>query len=140
MLPAVLRERRAAHVAAVRRGGGRRARRGAQAHLVSGPDAVTEPGLPLSLAAGGSTSPPPPGKSPQVRRLVESAGATPLLLPPYSPDFNPVEMAISKAKAVLRKLTRRTLDTLYDGIAEALAAVTAGEARNFITDCGYGLR
>ena len=58
-----------------------------------------------------------PHKSPQVRRLVESAGATLLLLPPYSPDFNPIEMAISKAKTVLRKLARRTVDSLFGGSA-----------------------
>ena len=81
-----------------------------------------------------------PHKSPEVRRLVESAGATLLLLPPYSPDFNPIEMAISKVKSVLRKLARRSVDALYDGIAEALAAVTADDARNFIAHCGYGLR
>jgi transposase len=81
-----------------------------------------------------------PHKSPEVRRLVEAAGATLLLLPPYSPDYNPIEMAISKVKTVLRKLARRTVDSLYDGIADALAAVTADDARNFIAHCGYGLR
>ena len=81
-----------------------------------------------------------PHKSPEVRRLVESAGAALLLLPPYSPDFNPIEMAISKVKTVLRKLARRSVDALYAGIAEALAAVTPADARNFIAHCGYVLR
>ena len=78
-----------------------------------------------------------PHKSPEVRRLVESAGATLLLLPPYSPDLNPIEMAISKVKAVLRKLARRTVDALFDAIGEALASVTSDDARNYIAHCGY---
>ena len=51
-----------------------------------------------------------------------------LLLPPYSPDFNPIEQAISKVKTVLRKLARRTADALFGGIAEALASVTPTDA------------
>jgi transposase len=78
-----------------------------------------------------------PHKSPEARRLVEAAGATLLLLPPYSPDFNPIEMAISKAKTVLRKLARRTVDALLDAIGEALASVTPADALNYITHCGY---
>ena len=78
-----------------------------------------------------------PHKSPEVRRLVESAGATLLLLPPYSPDFNPIEQAISKVKGVLRKLARRTVDALFDAIGEALASVGSDDARNYITHCGY---
>jgi transposase len=78
-----------------------------------------------------------PHKSPEVRRLVESAGATLLLLPPYSPDFNPIEMAISKVKAVLRKLARRTVEALFDSIGDALASITRDDARNYITHCGY---
>jgi transposase len=78
-----------------------------------------------------------PHKSPEVRRLVESAGAVLLLLPPYSPDFNPIEMAISKVKTVLWKLARRTVDALCDGIGEALASVTQTDAMNYIAHCGY---
>ena len=78
-----------------------------------------------------------PHKSPEVRRLVESAGATLLLLPPYSPDYNPIEQAISKVKTVLRKLARRTVDALFDAIGEALASVTHDDARNYIAHCGY---
>lgn len=81
-----------------------------------------------------------PHKSPQVRRLVESAGATLLLLPPYSPDYNPIEMAISKAKTVLRKLARRTVDALFGGIGEALASVTPTDAVHYINHCGYAAR
>ena len=78
-----------------------------------------------------------PHKSPEVRRLVEAAGATLLLLPPYSPDFNPIEQAISKVKTVLRKLARRTVDGLFDGIAQALASVTPTDASHYIAHCGY---
>jgi transposase len=81
-----------------------------------------------------------PHKSPEVRRLVESAGATLLLLPPYSPDFNPIEMAISKVKSVLRRDAARTVDGLFDAIGAALASVTAGDARNYIAHSGYLLR
>jgi len=53
------------------------------------------------------------------------------------PDLNPIEMAISKVKAVLRKLARRTVDALFDAIGEALASVTSDDARNYIAHCGY---
>ena len=78
-----------------------------------------------------------PHKSPEVRRLVESAGGTLLLPPPYSPDLNPIEMAISKVKAVLRRLARRTVEALFDAIGEALAAITPDDARNYIAHRGY---
>jgi transposase len=76
-------------------------------------------------------------KSPEVDRLIESAGAKVLRLPPYSPDFNPIEMAISKIKSILRKLARRTVDSLLAAIDEAVAAVTADDALAFIEHCGY---
>ena len=81
-----------------------------------------------------------PHKSPEVRRLVEAAGARLLLLPPYSPDFNPIEQAISKVKTALRKLARRTVDALFGGIAEALASVTPTDALHYIQHCGYAAR
>jgi transposase len=81
-----------------------------------------------------------PHKAPEVRRLVEAAGATLLLLPPYSPDFNPIEMAISKVKTVLRKLARRTVDALFDGIGDALASVTPTDALHYISHCGYAAK
>jgi transposase len=76
-------------------------------------------------------------KGPRIRRLIEAAGAAVLYLPPYSPDFNPIEMAISKVKAVLRKLARRTVEALFDSIGDALASITRDDARNYITHCGY---
>jgi len=79
----------------------------------------------------------PAHKSPKVDELIESAGARVLRLPPYSPDFNPIEMAISKIKSILRKLARRTVDALLQAIDQAVAAVTADDALAFIRHCGY---
>jgi transposase len=76
-------------------------------------------------------------KSPKVDELIESAGAKVLRLPPYPPDFNPIETAIGKVKSVPRKLARRTVDSLPAAIDEAVAAVTADDALNFIRHCGY---
>src|SRR3954451_19257996 len=52
-------------------------------------------------------------KSPRVRALIEAAGATLLYLPPYSPDFNPIENAFAKLKALLRKAAERTVEGLW---------------------------
>jgi transposase len=76
-------------------------------------------------------------KSPEVDRLIESAGARVMRLPPYSPDFNPIEMAFSKVKTMLRSLAVRTVSGLFDAIGIALAAVTAADAANYIRHCGY---
>ena len=76
-------------------------------------------------------------KSPRVARLIETAGARVLRLPPYSPDINPIEMAISKIKSLLRKLGRRSMDKLEAAIAEATLAITPNDAQGFITHCGY---
>jgi transposase len=81
-----------------------------------------------------------PHKAPEVARLVGSAGARVLLLPPYSPDFNPIEQAFSKVKAYLRKLARRTVPGLFDGIGEALSTITADDAAAYIRHSGYVLR
>ena len=55
-------------------------------------------------------------KGPSVRALIESAGATLLYLPPYSPDFNPIENAFAKLKALLRKAAERTIEGLWAAI------------------------
>lgn len=78
-----------------------------------------------------------PHRSPQVDALIEARGCRVLRLPPYSPDFNPIEMAISKTKSVLRKLARREADALYGGISEAMSSITPQDARNFIRHCKY---
>lgn len=76
-------------------------------------------------------------KAPRVEQLVQAAGCRLLRLPPYSPDLNPIELAISKVKTHLRSLARGTVDGLLEGIASALALVTASDARHYIEHCGY---
>lgn len=75
--------------------------------------------------------------SPRVDQLVESAGARALRLPPYSPDFNPIENAISKMKSLLRKLARRSMEDLESAIATAMDTITPQDARGFFKHCGY---
>jgi len=72
-----------------------------------------------------------------VRQAIEAAGARLLYLPPYSPDFNPIEMAFSKLKALLRKAAARTKDELWDTIAEALDVFTPTECQNYFAAAGY---
>lgn len=72
-----------------------------------------------------------------VRKAIEAAGATLLYLPPYSPDFNPIEMAFSKLKALLRKAAERTVDALWDKIGALLLEFTPNECANFFTAAGY---
>jgi hypothetical protein len=76
-------------------------------------------------------------ESPRAAGLIGAAGARVLFLPPYSPDFNPIEMAIAKVKAALRKLGARTVDALLAAIGDALMAVTAADAAAFVRHCGY---
>ena len=70
-------------------------------------------------------------------RPIEAAGATLLYLPPYSPDCNPIEMAFAKLKALLRKAAARTVDGLWDAIAEAIDAFTSTECENYFAAAGY---
>jgi transposase len=72
-----------------------------------------------------------------VRAAIEAAGATLLYLPPYSPDFNPIENAFSKFKALLRKAAERTVEALWDTIGALLPAVTSPESANFFAAAGY---
>jgi transposase len=66
-----------------------------------------------------------------VRLAIETAGAALLYLPPYSPDFNPIEMAFSKLKALIRKAAPRTITGLWDTIAGTLDAFTPHECKNY---------
>jgi transposase len=79
----------------------------------------------------------PAHKVTAARAAIERAGAALLLLPPYSPDFNPIEQAFAKLKALLRKAAARTLDALEKAIAEALDAFTPAECANYFTNSGY---
>ena len=72
-----------------------------------------------------------------VRAAIEAAGARLLYLPPYSPDFNPIENAFSKLKALLRKAAERTIDGLWNRIGVLLPAFTPHECANFFAAAGY---
>jgi transposase len=79
-------------------------------------------------------------RSAWVRELIEQEGASVVLLPPYSPDFTPIEEAFSKVKGLLRKAGARTLEGLFKATHRALGAVTAEDARGFFEHCGYRLQ
>ena len=76
-------------------------------------------------------------KQPEVRRAIEAAGAHLRFLPPYSPDFNPIELAFAKLKAFLRAARPRSFDQVNDLIAIALELFTPTECRNYVRHCGY---
>ncbi len=76
-------------------------------------------------------------KGERVRELIEERGCELLYLPPYSPDFNPIEEAFSKIKAVLRKVEARTREGLVEAMGTAISAVSAHDARGFFEHCGY---
>jgi transposase len=76
-------------------------------------------------------------KRPEVRALIEAAGARILYLPPYSPDFNPIEKAFAKLKALLRKAAERTVEGLWRAIGRLVDLITPAEARNYFKSCGY---
>jgi len=78
-------------------------------------------------------------KQPEVRAAIEAAGAHIRFLPPYSPDFNPIEMAFAKLKAFLRAARPRTFDHVTALTAAALALFTPAECRNYVRHCGYRL-
>ncbi len=71
------------------------------------------------------------------RAAIEHAGATLMFLPPYSPDFNPIEQAFAKLKALLRKAAARTVQALETAIAAALDAFLPAECANYFTNSGY---
>ncbi len=72
-----------------------------------------------------------------VATAIEAAGAERLLLPPYSPDLNPIEMMFSKLKALIRKGGWRTQEALWRGIGETVAKVSQEECRNYLEHAGY---
>jgi len=72
-----------------------------------------------------------------VREAIQRAGASLLFLPPYSPDFNPIEMAFSKLKAILRKAAARTIDDLWNTIAACLNQFSQIECQNYFQAAGY---
>jgi len=74
-----------------------------------------------------------------VRECIETAGCTVRFLPPYSPDFAPIEQAFAKLKELLRAAGARTQTDLEAAIADALDHVTAADAQGWFTHCGYPL-
>jgi transposase len=75
-----------------------------------------------------------------VRELIERRGCQLWLLPPYSPDFNPIEEAFSKVKALLRRAQARVLEALFEATEEALSAISAQDARGYFEHCGYAIQ
>ena len=78
-------------------------------------------------------------KLPGVREAIEERGATLKLLPPYSPDLNPIEQAFAKIKAKLRALAMRTVEMLWTAVGPIVTACTPSECRNFFSNSGYSL-
>ena len=76
-------------------------------------------------------------RHPGVRAAIEQAGAQLRFLPPYSPDFNPIEMAFAKLKAFLRAARPRTFDHVCELMATALALFMPEECANYVRHCGY---
>ena len=80
----------------------------------------------------------PAHKGAAIRIVIEACGASLLLLPPYSPDFNPIENAYAKFKSNLRKAAARTVQALEDAIGDAFRAFTPEECANYFNAAGYG--
>jgi transposase len=78
-------------------------------------------------------------KRARTAQLIEAAGAKLLFLPPYSPDFNPIEMIFSKIKQLLRSLACRTREALWNAMQSVLDKVSASDAANCFRHCGYTL-
>jgi transposase len=76
-------------------------------------------------------------KGTTTRQRIEAAGASLLYLPPYSPDFNPIENAFAKLKALLRKAAERTVDGLWAAIGRLVDLFTPAECRNYFVAAGY---
>jgi transposase len=76
-------------------------------------------------------------KGGRVREIVEGRGCELVYLPPYSPDFNPIEQAFSKVKALMRRAEARTRAALIEAMGQALWAVTAQDTRGFFDHCSY---
>jgi transposase len=79
----------------------------------------------------------PAHKVAAARQAIQVVGAQLVFLPPYSPDFNPIENAFSKLKALLRKAAARTVDELWNVIGAAIDTFTPQECRNYFAAAGY---
>jgi transposase len=74
-----------------------------------------------------------------VRESIEAAGARLLYLPPYSPDLNPIELAFSKLKWLLRSAAERTVDALWSRLGKLLDQFPAQHCRRYFRHCGYNV-
>ena len=72
-----------------------------------------------------------------IRASIEAAGASLLYRPPYSPDFNPIENAFAKLKAMLRKAAERTIDGLWSSIGRIIDTFNPTECANYFAAAGY---
>jgi transposase len=79
----------------------------------------------------------PAHKAAGVREAIEEAGATLRFLPPYSPDFNPIENAFAKLKALLRARAERTISALWDAVGALIDEFTPAECANYFKAAGY---
>ncbi|MEM6392399.1 MAG: IS630 family transposase [Planctomycetota bacterium] len=75
-----------------------------------------------------------------VRGAIEAVGASVLYLPPYSPDLNPIELAFSKLKAMMRSAGYRAVEALWSDTQRMLDAITPSDAAGFFKHCGYPLQ
>jgi transposase len=76
-------------------------------------------------------------KGERIRELIEQRRCELLYLPPYCPEFNPIEEAFAKIKAVVRKAKARTREALVEAIGRGISMVTAEDSRAFFDHCGY---
>ena len=76
-------------------------------------------------------------KDSQAREMIQGAGAMIWDLPPYSPDFNPIEKMWSKVKAFLREAKARTEKALFKAIADAMRSITPDDCAGWFKHCGY---
>jgi transposase len=76
-------------------------------------------------------------KGERVKELIERRGCELLYLPPYSPDFNPIEEAFAKIKSLMRKAEARTREALLAAMGTAISTLSAQDARGFFEHCGY---
>lgn len=80
-----------------------------------------------------------PHKADEVRKLIEGAGCRLLLLPPYSPDLNPIEQTWSKLKTLLRSAAARTKKALEEALTAVIEQITPADAHGWFAHCGYRL-
>ena len=74
-----------------------------------------------------------------IEDLIRARGAHVIYLPPYSSDFNPIELAWAKVKTILRRLKARTFPALIEALKQALLAITPQDIRGWFAHCGYAI-